>query len=103
MSAPRQKAIPQGNAQRAAELLGFLLVSALGIFALGNGLTGLFEAGKAINLLWLAVSLTTMMVLWAQMRRVKDSWPRRPATKTVQGRQAPDSEMARSTVPVEER
>ena len=65
-------------------MLLFLVISALGIYALGNGLTGLFEPGKAIDLLWLAVSGVAMMVLFAQMGRVHDSWPRRKESTTLQ-------------------
>jgi hypothetical protein len=60
-----------------AELLLFLVVSVIGIFALGQGLGGLFEPGQGINLLWLAVALFALMILWAQMGRVQDTWPRR--------------------------
>jgi hypothetical protein len=65
------------NNRRGLEMLLSLVVSAIGIYALGNGLTGLFEPGKGINLLWLAVAGAAMMILFAQMGRVQDSWPRR--------------------------
>ena len=58
-------------------MLLFLVVSAIGIYALGNGLTGLFDPGKGIDLLWLAAAVAAMMILFAQMGRVHDSWPRR--------------------------
>jgi hypothetical protein len=58
-------------------MLVFLIVLVIGTYAIGNGLTGLFESGKAIDLLWLAVSLAAMMFLFAQMGRVHDTWPRR--------------------------
>lgn len=103
MSKQRTQEFPQDNARRGVEMLGFLVVSALGIFALGNGLTGLFEAGKSINLLWLAVSLAAMMILWSQMRRVKDTWPRRRATPTAHVQHTIDAETAPSAVSGEER
>ncbi|HEY6406221.1 MAG TPA: hypothetical protein VIY29_02015 [Ktedonobacteraceae bacterium] len=65
--------------QRTIEMLLFLAVSAVGIYAMGQGLTGLFEAGQSINILWLAVMGVAMIVLFAQMGRVHDSWPKRKA------------------------
>lgn len=65
------------NNRQRVEMLLFLVVSAIGIYALGNGLTGLFDPGKGIDLLWLAVSVAAMMILFAQMGRVHDRWPRR--------------------------
>jgi hypothetical protein len=61
---------------RVAEMLLFLAVSALGIFALGNGLQGLFESGKGGPLLWLALFAVTLWILFSQMGRVHDAWPR---------------------------
>src|SRR5215467_6482317 len=63
--------------QPAAEFLLFLMVSVVGVYSLGQGLNGLFEPGQGINLLWLAVTGVAMMVLFAQMGRVHDMWPRR--------------------------
>src|SRR5215472_12416678 len=60
-----------------AEFLLFLIVSVVGVYSLGQGLNGLFEPGQGINLLWLAVTGVAMMVLFAQMGRVHDTWPRR--------------------------
>src|SRR5215470_6160413 len=62
---------------RVAEMLLFLAVSALGIVALGNGLQGLFESGKGMQLLWLALFAVTLWILFSQMGRVHDAWPRR--------------------------
>jgi hypothetical protein len=70
--------------RRGAEMLLFLVVSAIGIYALGNGLTGLFEPGKGINLLWLTVSLGAMLLLVSQMGRVHENWPRRRDRKSQQ-------------------
>jgi hypothetical protein len=63
--------------RRAAEMLIFLVASAVGIYSLGQGLSGLFEAGQGIHLIWLAVTGVAFLVLFAQMGRVKDTWPRR--------------------------
>ncbi len=60
-----------------AEMLLFLVASVIGIYGLGQGLTGLFEPGQGIDLLWLALTGVAMMVLFAQMGRVHDTWPRR--------------------------
>ncbi len=55
----------------------FLAISALGIYALGRGLTGLFEPRGAVNLGWLAVAAVAVLILFSQMGRVHDSWPYR--------------------------
>lgn len=65
------------NNRQGVEMLLLLVVSAIGIYALGNGLTGLFEPGKGVDLLWLAVAVAAMMILFAQMGRVHDTWPNR--------------------------
>lgn len=103
MSEQRSRTFPPDNARRGMEMLGFLIISALGIFALGNGLTGLFEVGKSINLLWLAVSVGAMMILGAQMGRVKDTWPRRRVAQTAHALPTIDQETAPSPPPIEER
>ena len=63
--------------RRAAEMLLFLVASAIGIYGLGQGLSGLFEVGQGIHLIWLAVTGVAFLVLFAQMGRIKDTWPRR--------------------------
>jgi hypothetical protein len=63
--------------RRGLEMLLFLVASAVGIYGLGQGLSGLFEPGQGIHLIWLAVTGVAFMVLFAQMGRVKDTWPRR--------------------------
>ena len=63
--------------RRAVEMLIFLVSSAIGIYGLGQGLSGLFEVGQGIHLIWLAVTGVAFLVLFAQMGRVKDTWPRR--------------------------
>jgi len=58
-------------------MLLFLAASALGIYALGNGLSGLFEPGKGMQLAWFAVLAVALWILFIQMGRVHDAWPRR--------------------------
>jgi len=60
-----------------AEMVLFLVASVVGIYGLGRGLTGLFEVGQGISLIWLAVTGVAFLVLFAQMGRVHDTWPRR--------------------------
>ncbi len=88
------KGVRGGNNHQGVEVLLFLVVSAIGIYALGNGLTGLFESGKEIDLLWLAVAVAVMMILFAQMGRVHDTWPRRRdrSKQRAQRSAAPDEE-----------
>lgn len=71
---------------RVVEMLIFIGASALGIFALGRGLNGLFESGKGVDLLWFLVLAGTIWVLFAQMGRVQDAWPRRPGVKADLGK-----------------
>jgi hypothetical protein len=59
------------------EILLFLGVSAAGIYALGNGLRGMFQPGRGLDLGWLAVTGLAFWILVSQMGRVQDSWPRR--------------------------
>jgi hypothetical protein len=72
------------NNRRGLEMLLFLVVSAIGIYGLGQGLTGLFELGQGIHLIWLAVTGIAFMILFAQMGRVKDTWPRRRDSRIQQ-------------------
>lgn len=72
------------NHRQGVEMLLFLAVSAIGIYALGNGLLGLFEPGKGIDLLWLAAAVAAMMILFAQMGRVHDRWPNRKTQQQSQ-------------------
>ncbi len=65
----------------------FVVAVVVGIYGLGQGLTGLFLAGRAIDLTWLAVAGIALFVLAAQMGRVHDTWPHRPAVP--QGRAGP--------------
>ncbi len=61
--------------RRGIEFALFLIASVIGIYGLGQGLTGLFEPGQGINLPWLAVTGVAFIVLFAQMGRVHDTWP----------------------------
>src|SRR5215471_4303532 len=91
--------------QPAAELLLFLMVSVVGVYGLGQGLNGMFEPGQGINLLWLVVTGVAMMVLFAQMGRVHDSWPRRRNAQADQAIHQPttDEETAQRPAQAEER
>lgn len=64
--------------RRGIEFALFLIASVIGIYGLGQGLTGLFEPGQGINLPWLAVTGVAFIVLFAQMGRVHDTWPHKP-------------------------
>ncbi len=70
--------------RHAVEMLIFLVASAIGIYSLGQGISGLFEVGQGIHLIWLAVTGVAFLVLFAQMGRVKDAWPRRRDLVTQQ-------------------
>jgi len=72
------------NNRRGLEMLLFLVASAVGIYGLGQGLTGLLEPGQGIHLIWLAVTCIAFMILFAQMGRVKDTWPRRRDSRNQQ-------------------
>jgi hypothetical protein len=93
--------LDDGKTQRraGAEFLLFLIASAVGICSLGQGLSGLFELGQGISLLWLAVTGVAIIILFAQMGRVQDTWPRRRT-----GEAQPTKEAAQKLpVPSEER
>jgi hypothetical protein len=70
--------VQRGTRQRQLEMALFIVASLLGIYGLGQGLNGLFEPGRGINLPWLAVTGIALFVLFAQMGRVHDAWPHRP-------------------------
>jgi hypothetical protein len=101
----RQSAERKTNHRAGAEFLLFLIVSVVGVYSLGQGLTGLFEPGQGITLLWLAVTGVAMMILFAQMGRVQDSWPRRRNAKADQtiNQQTTDEEIAQLPTQAEER
>ena len=71
------RAVRSTQRRRSVEMLLFLVASVIGIYGLGRGLTGLFEPGQGFDLLWLAITGVAMMMLFAQMGRVHDTWPRR--------------------------
>jgi len=79
MNKPPSEHFRAGHAtgHKAAEMVLFLVASAVGIYSLGQALAGLFEVGKDINLLWLIATGVAFMILIAQMGRVHDTWPRR--------------------------
>jgi hypothetical protein len=79
MNKPQSEQLRAGRAagHKAAEMLLFLVASAVGVYSLGQALAGLFEVGKGVNLLWLIVTGVAFMILIAQMGRVHDTWPRR--------------------------
>ncbi len=83
-----------------AEFLLFLIASLVGVYSLGQGLLGLFEPGQGINLLWLVVTGVAMIILFAQMGRVQDSWSRRGTGEAQQPTQEAAQELP---VPSEER
>jgi hypothetical protein len=60
------------------EWILFVIASVIGIYGLGRGLTGMFEPGQGISLPWLVVTCVAFIVLFAQMGRVHDTWPRKP-------------------------
>jgi hypothetical protein len=64
--------------RRGTEFVLFLVASVIGIYGLGRGLTGMFEPGQGISLPWLAVTGVAVVILFAQMGRVHDTWPRKP-------------------------
>ncbi|HEV2656609.1 MAG TPA: hypothetical protein VGT82_16700 [Ktedonobacteraceae bacterium] len=64
--------------RKAIEWMLFVIASVIGIYGLGRGLTGMFEPGQGISLPWLAVMCVAFIVLFAQMGRVHDTWPRKP-------------------------
>jgi hypothetical protein len=74
------------------EMLVFLVASVVGIYGLGQGLTGFIVTGQAINLGWLAVTGVAFYVLSAQMARVHDSWPHRPKDSSPSTRSQTGSE-----------
>ncbi len=76
MSLPPRRYKPQ-HRTRALEMVVFLVVSAIGVYALGTGLAGLVEPGRGFELPWLAVAAVAIWILFAQMSRVQDAWPRR--------------------------
>lgn len=76
---PSQRKTPLG-----LEVAIFLLASVVGIYGIGEGLAGLYERGQQISLLWLAVTGFAFFVLFAQMGRVHDTWPRRTTKPPLQ-------------------
>jgi hypothetical protein len=88
------------NNRRGLEMILFLVASAVDIYGLGQGLAGLFEPGQGIHLIWLAVTGVAFMILFAQMGRVKDTWPRR-RDNNAHPAQATTNEAAAQQPPVQ--
>jgi hypothetical protein len=76
-------------------MLIFVGASGLGIYALGRALAGFFEPGKGTDLVWLAVLAGTVWILFAQMSRVNDTWPRRASESRADGQSTSDPEEGR--------
>jgi hypothetical protein len=76
-------------------MLIFIGASGLGIYAVGRGLAGLFEPGKGVDWLWLAVLAGTVWILFAQMGRVNDTWPRRDSESGAEKRTTREPEKSR--------
>ncbi len=89
----------RANSRQGMEMVLFVVTSVIGIYAFGKGTTGLIEPGGGFNALWLAVAGVTFLVLFRQMGRVHDTWPRRRGRarsprlngKAVRGDQAPSA------------
>jgi hypothetical protein len=75
-STPAGRGVPYRR--RRLEMLIFLAVCVVGVYALGQGLRGVFQPGAGIDLGWLAVAGGAFWVLYGQMCRVQEKWPRRP-------------------------
>ena len=88
--------LKRDSQRRGTEFVLFLVASVIGIYGLGRGLTGMFEPGQGISLPWLAVTGVAFVVLFAQMGRVHDTWPRKPEKQDQPLAQQPPA-------PVEER
>lgn len=89
------------NNRRVLEMLLFVVASVIGIYGLGRGLTGMFEPGQGISLPWLAVTCVAFIVLFAQMGRVHDTWPRKPEKQSQP--QAKEQLAQQPSAPAEER
>jgi hypothetical protein len=75
------------------ETLLFIAASLVGIYGIGHGLAGFYEAGQPISLVWLAAAGVAVFVLFAQMGRVHDTWthkPARTATTSASTNEPPD-------------
>ena len=97
------KGVQNENQRRGMEILLFLVASVVGIYGLGQAIPGLFELGQGLHLIWLAVTGVAFIILFAQMGRVKDTWPRRSETKNHQTLQTTAEAVAQPIVQAEER
>ncbi len=89
------------NNWRGLEMLLFVVASVIGIYGLGRGLTGIFVPGQGISLSWLAVTGVAFIVLFAQMGRVHETWPRKPGKQSQP--QANEQLAQQPSAPAEER
>ena len=76
MSPPRRSGDVQVRHRR-LEMLIFLGVSGIGVYAFGSGMRALSQPGGEAGLAWLAIAGAAISILFSQMSRVHDSWPRR--------------------------
>jgi hypothetical protein len=102
MNEPQRKRTSTNN-WRGAEMLLFLVASVVGIYGMGRGLSGLFEPGQGISLVWLAVTGVAFFILFAQMGRVQGTWPRRRETNTNQAHHTTHEEAEQPSVQADER
>lgn len=87
--------------RRVLEMLLFVVASVIGIYGLGRGLTGMFEPGQGISLPWLVLTCVALIVLFAQMGRVHDTWPHKPEKQSQS--QANEQLAQQPSAPSEER
>lgn len=64
------------RSRRGVEMVAFIVVSIVGTWALGTGTRGLLEPGHLGDLVWFAVLGGALFVIFGQMGRVHDTWPR---------------------------
>lgn len=81
MSTGGQQAGGARGAHRGIEMGIFAIVSIVGVYALGQGLSGLFSGSGGLELGWLAVAVGAYWVLYAQMCRVQATWPHRARSR----------------------
>lgn len=86
---------PHGDVRvgtRRWEMLLFLAVSAVGVYALGSAMQAVTGPGSGVGgLTWLAIAGAAMLILFTQMVRVHNSWPRQ---QQAEGLVSPPSAVA---------
>jgi len=83
---------PQRKTPLTLEIAIFVLAVVVGVYGIGKGLTGFYEQGQQISLLWLAVAGIAFYVLFVQMGRVHDTWPHRPNQKVSRSPRTPSAQ-----------